>query len=100
MNLWNKLARAFKRGAKVVVADFVAPLFRTAVSKELAVILPIAAEVTGRLAADPRLLTNDDKRAAAFKEMSRRLATQQIAIGASLINTAIELAVQRFKSRP
>lgn len=100
MNFWKKMGRLCRRGAKAVVTDFVAPLFHEAISKELAVVLPLAAEVTGKLAADPGLLTNDDKRAAAFKDLSRRLAARQIAIGASLINTAIELAVQKLKSQP
>jgi predicted N-acetyltransferase YhbS len=99
MSAWSRFTRAFRSGAKAVVADFVAPLFRAAVSKELAIVLPLAAEVTGRLAADPRMLTNDDKRRAAFDELSGRLAAQQVAIGASLINTAIELAVRKLREQ-
>jgi hypothetical protein len=96
MAFWNKIGRIFRSGARAVIEDFVAPVFRKGFSDELALVLPIAARVTAQLAAGG--LDSKAKRAAALDAIGKELVAGQLSVAASAINIAIELAVQKLKA--
>lgn len=77
--------------------EFLKVLFSEAVKRELAAVMPIAADVVREVAADPTLLTSESKRSAALAKLGARLAAAHIAVGGSLLNFAVELAYQSFK---
>lgn len=78
-----------------VVWDFLKPIileFLKDSGKELA---NAALEVVTSLSASD--ITNEEKRAEAFKRITEKLKAKGIEIRDSLINTAIEIAVQKLK---
>lgn len=79
------------------VGRFLLSLLRRGVYDTLDQILPIALEVVLQVARDPSLVTDEEKRRAAFESLKRRLAIVGISVSASLINLAIEMAIQRLK---
>ena len=95
MSFFGRIGKWFKRN---VIEDFVTPLFRKGIGDALTWALPRALSLVAQVAADPKLLTNDAKRAAVFRGLEGEAKATGIAIGASLINTAIELAVQKLKA--
>jgi hypothetical protein len=74
---------------------FLLPIIKIFMSS-LGPILAAAAEEAVRtfFTAD---MTNDEKRAAAFSKIMEDLSKQGIAVKASVINTAIEIALQKIK---
>jgi hypothetical protein len=79
------------------LGDFLAVLLKSGVQDELKALLPIALNAVKTVAADPTLTTGDAKFNAAFALIGDQLGDKQATIGKSLVNLAIELAVQRFK---
>ena len=59
-------------------------------------VLDLAVEIVSELQLGD--LTSDEKREAAFAQIKEKLAAEGKVVGNSLINLAIELAVQRLKS--
>lgn len=80
------------------LGNYLAILFKDALHKELALALPIATRVIAQVAMDPTLLSGSDKRDAAIGLALAELGKSQITIGISVLNLAIELAVQKSKA--
>lgn len=77
---------------------FLSVLFKGAINEELKVVLPIAAGAVRSVASDPTLLSSGAKRDTAIGLILAELASAQAKVGVSVINLAIELAVQEFKA--
>jgi len=59
----------------------------------------LAIEVVQEVASDPRVISSDDKRKEALKRLQIKTKIAGINVGISLLNLAIELAVQEMKKR-
>jgi hypothetical protein len=79
------------------LGDYLKVIFQTALKEELKVVMPIATTFVKQVASDPTLLTGAEKRAVAFKSILDQLSSSQAQIGTSVVNLAIELAVQNMK---
>lgn len=77
---------------------FLSVLFNAALKKELEVVMPIAAGAVRSVASDPTLFQPGMKREAALALIMAQLTKSQIEVGLSVVNLAIELAVQEFKA--
>lgn len=81
--------------------EFIKPLLREGIRDELKTLLPIALEAVTRLA-PLATMSGGEKRLAAFRQIKKEIGAMalgaSITIGTSLINTAIELALQKLKS--
>jgi hypothetical protein len=93
-NILTKLL-ALLTGASKTVLTFIVPILRDGTSKLLADILPIALEVVSSLLTSNK--TNEEKRKAAFVRIETAAKQRGIEAANSVINLAIELAVQRVK---
>jgi len=91
LKLW-----AWFSGASVSLLNFLLPIISGAAGVLLEQIAPIALKVVASLADDKR--TGDAKRKAAAKEIEELALAAGISASASVINAAIELAVQNLKS--
>ena len=91
-SLWDKTAPL-----RAKLRQFLAELLKGALEILLAALLDIAKQAVAQVAADPKILTNDDKRKAAAKIIADYAKQKGINAGDSVINLAIELAVQDFK---
>lgn len=90
--LVTKVLKAF--GA---VGEFLKPILIMFLSKAGSSLAAIALTVVADIAADKTNITNDDKRKAAFDKIKEQLISQGISVGTSVINTAIEIALQKIK---
>lgn len=79
------------------LGEFLAVLLKKGIQDELKLLLPIALSAVKTVAADASLTSGDAKFNAALAIVGDQLGDKQAAIGKSLINLAIELAVQKFK---
>lgn len=80
------------------LGKFLSVLFKGAINEELKVVLPIAAGAVRSVANDPTLIASGSKRDTAVELILAELAAAQVKVGISVINLAIELAVQEFKA--
>lgn len=80
------------------LGKFLSVLFKGAINEELKVVLPIAAGAVRSVAKDPTLIAAGSKRDTAVELILAELAAAQVKVGISVINLAIELAVQEFKA--
>lgn len=80
------------------LGKFLSVLFKSALKKELEVVMPIAAGAVRSVASDPTLIQPGSKRDTAISLILAELTTAQVEVGRSVINLAIELAVQEFKA--
>jgi len=79
--------------------EFLKAIFQGATEIVLASLKDIAIRVVQEVAADPSIITDEDKRKAAFKRIQQYAVTEGIEAKDSLINLAIELAVQYLKKK-
>lgn len=79
-------------------SDFLDP-FLDAISKNGGeLLLNVALDAVKAVAADPTILTDDDKRKTAFDHIVETLKDQGIQVATSAANSAIEIALQKFKA--
>lgn len=90
-------ALAFLTGASKSVLNFILPILKDSTSKLLADLLPIALEVVTSFAQSNK--TSEEKRRAAFARIETAAKARGIEAANSVINLAIELAVQKSKDR-
>jgi len=90
-------ALALLTGASKSVLNFVLPILKDTTSKLLADLLPIALEVVSSLVDSKK--TGDEKRRDAFVRIETAAKSRGIEAANSVINLAIELAVQRTKEK-
>ena len=90
-------ALAFLTGASKSVLNFILPILKDSTSKLLADLLPIALEIVASMAESNK--SGSEKRNAAFHRITLAAKGRGIEAGASIINLAIELAVQKSKDR-
>ena len=79
--------------------SFLKVIFRGAVELVLAQLREMAIEIVKDIAKNPSILTNEEKRKAAFERLKNDALDRGIAAKDSLINLAIELSVQFLKVR-
>lgn len=77
--------------------EFLAALFKGALEIALAALKDIAIQAVTQVAADPKILTNEDKRKEAAKIVAEYAKGRGIEAGDSVVNLAVELAVQYIK---
>ena len=78
------------------VWEFLLPIIKIFMSQIGPVLSDIALQAVSTYSmAD---MTNDEKRQASFSAIAEQLKKKGIEVGASVINTAIELAYQKIKS--
>jgi len=85
-------------GISQPLLDFFMPLLTRQIGDSLSRLLPIALEIVAELATKKNL-TNAEKRAAAVNRLTSEIKVEGIAATNSLINFAIEAAVQKLKSK-
>jgi hypothetical protein len=78
--------------------DFIKPLLSAGIHDALNQLLPVALNIVAQIAKDPTVVSNDDKRNAALKNLQSYVTMIGISVGTSVLNTAIELAVQKLKT--
>lgn len=78
------------------LGEFLRALFTRGVAEELNAILPIALEAVETMQATN--LSGEEKRARAVRIVKSKIADAQWQVAASVINLAIELAVQKLKA--
>jgi hypothetical protein len=83
------------------VWEFLVPFIKTFLTKSGVALAQIALQVVADIAADKTLITDDEKRKAAFDRIKDQLIAGGISIGVevtdSMINRAIEAAVAAHK---
>jgi hypothetical protein len=89
VNWFNPLMAKFKK--------FISQLFSGALAQMLAALQDIAQNAIEQVAADPSIITDEDKRKAAFKIIAEYAQSRGLEAKDSIINLAIELAVAAFK---
>ena len=90
-------ALALLTGASKSVLNFILPILKDSTSKLLSDLLPIAMEVVISYANSNK--TSDEKRKAAFSRIETAAKARGIEAANSIINLAIELAVQKSKEK-
>ena len=90
-------ALAFLTGASKSVLNFILPILKDSTSRLLSDLLPIALEIVASLADSNK--TGDEKRKAAFARIETAAKARGIETVNSVINLAIELAVQKSKDK-
>lgn len=90
-------ALAFLTGASKSVLNFILPILRDSTSRLLADILPIALEIVASLVDSNK--SSEEKRRAAFVRIETAAKSRGIEAANSVINLAIELAVQKIKDK-
>lgn len=81
------------------LGTFLSTLLSGALKQELEVVLPIALKAVKAVAADQSLLSSGAKRDAALASIIAELGKAQLQIGLSVMNLAVELAVQEYKTK-
>lgn len=79
------------------VKSFLGKFFKSALQQQLQILMPVALGIVSAIENDPSIVVNGDKRSVAFDAISDKVRAGEKGIGASLINLAIELAVQEIK---
>lgn len=83
-------------GVSKSFVDFIWPLVTKQVAVSLATLLPIAYQIVKELAKSNNL-NNSQKREEAFKQLVKETKKQGLEAGDSLLNLAIEMAVNVLK---
>lgn len=83
-------------GASKTVVSFILPLVTKQVGVSLAALLPVAYEIVKGLAKNNNL-SNAEKRQEAFNQLADATKKQGLQAGDSLLNLAIEMAVNVLK---
>ena len=98
MKQWliTKLAQAL--GISKSVLTFFLPIFASAVSTSLEKLLPLALQIVTQLALNNQL-GNAEKRASALSQLTTAASQEGIVCGVSVLNLAVEAAVQQLKSK-
>ena len=81
------------------VWDFILPFLKILVSQAGQILAQVAMDTVKQVALNNSNVPGDQKKAIAFDVISSSLKTQGIALGASVINLAIETAVQKLKDK-
>lgn len=81
------------------VWDIIAPFVRLFLTKSGQALAEIALSAVVKVASDPSILTGEAKRNKAFNMILVELKARGITIATSVINTAIEVAVQKMKDQ-
>lgn len=79
------------------IKNFFSKFFKQAIQQQLEIIIPIARDAVRMVAADPSILTSDEKRARGIAMILTDLSTKQLTFAKSLINLALEIAVVEMK---
>lgn len=90
-NLFSKLIKSFREFLKVI--------FSRSTELILAQLKDIAIKAVLKVQADPKVLTDEAKRKAAFKEIKKEAIERSLIVRDHLINVAIELAVAYIKKQ-
>lgn len=90
-------ALALLTGASKSVLNFILPILKDSTAKLLADLLPIALEIVSSLANSNK--SGDEKRKAAFARIQTAAKQRGVEAAGSVINLAIELAVQKNKEK-
>jgi hypothetical protein len=85
-------------GISVQLLDDILPMLKSTAAQTLTQVLPIAQSVVAGLATSGQ--TGVQKQAAAVAQIKSTLTTNSITAGESIINTAVELAVQNLNATP
>lgn len=93
---------SFKEKMKLVFSSvwgFISPFVKIFVSSAGQILAGVALDVVKQIAADPSLVGsgNLDKRQAAFEKIKGELVARGLEASTSVINAAIEAAVQKLK---
>ncbi len=80
------------------VWDFLLPFIKNFMSEAGALLAETALEIIAEIQNEMAGASSDEKRAEAFKRIEAKLKEKGIALGASVINAAIEAAVQKIKA--
>jgi hypothetical protein len=80
-------------------AEIVKPLIRFLLSTVGGTVYKIAKDVVQAIELDPLIVKDEEKRRIAYEAVKTRLKSEGKVVGDSVINLAIELAVQAFKKR-
>lgn len=81
------------------VWDFLLPFIKILLSNAGQILAQVAMDTVKQVAINNSNAPGDQKKAVAFDVISNSLKTQGIAMGASVINMAIESAVQKLKEK-
>lgn len=80
------------------VKTFLEPFVNQFLTNAGAIVLATAEKFVLQVATDPSLVTDDQKRQAAFNGILSDLKAQGIAVGTAIVNSAIEAAVAKMKA--
>lgn len=79
--------------------DFILPFIKILLSSSGQILAQVAMDTVKQIAINNSNAPGAQKKAIAFDVISNSLTTQGIALGASVINMAIESAVQKLKEK-
>jgi len=79
--------------------EIVKPLIKFLLSKVGGTVYQIAKDVVKSIELDPSIIKDEDKRRTAYEAVKKRLEDEGKLVRDSVINLAIELAVQAYKKR-
>ena len=85
-------------GISTALLNFFLPIFRQVLSTALEQLLPVALDIVTQLATGQ--LSGKDKQAAAVALLEQAAIKQGITASTSLLNFAVESAVQKLKANP
>lgn len=94
--MWNWLSNLFN-SLRRALWSFLKAIFQGAVELILSQLRELAIEIVKEIADDPTLLTDEEKRNAAFERLKSAALDKGIETRDSLISLAIELAVTYCK---
>lgn len=95
---WANIVNALKTAAIAVSGWLVKTGAATAIKQiVLSGLIEIAREVVAEIAADPSMVSNEEKRKAAINRIKDKLLKSGKTAKDSLINLALELALQELK---
>lgn len=80
-----------------IIKNFFSKLFKETIQAQLDIIIPIAKNAVETVAADPSILTSDEKRSRAVNMILTELGAQQLKFAKRLVNLAVEIAVVELK---
>jgi hypothetical protein len=79
------------------LGKFILAVLARAGERELQALLPIALEAVAMVAADPEIITNEEKRSKAFSIIKAKAFKESLIVADSVVNWALETALQRYK---
>jgi len=94
MTTWEKMKVVFSS-----IWDFLAPFVKIFLSSAGVILAEIAIKTVTNIALTMADADGDAKRKEAVKQIQAELISRGIVLGVSVINSAIEAAVQRLKSQ-